>query len=395
MNEWLSVPVGPDAAQWVTRGVRRTAVVAVHNVVSGQRLLDVVGLIESDPAVQVVYTRAPDVFHGGVEQFLHTIGALEIPWRQAVHERFDLVLAAAHGRLHELYGPVMVLPHGTGFTKTAHRSCGRDHMVWDGRLVPTSIALSHEAQRDLLARQYPDALDATFVAGDPCYDRLLASARLRSDYRAALDVAGEQRLVVVTSTWGRHSLLSRHQDLLCRLTRQLDPSRYRVVVLAHPAMWFAHGRRQVHAWLANERAAGIRLIEPETDWRAVVVAADFVVGDHGSVTTYAAAMGTPVLRTDLPAEQDDPESPQWYVAATAPMLRLSKQIEPQLEAAAGQRPPDWARTVATKLTSRPGQSHRLVRQEMYRLLGLPAPGKHRAVEPVPIPRFEVGCGHVA
>ncbi|HEX4721017.1 MAG TPA: hypothetical protein VH333_00785, partial [Pseudonocardiaceae bacterium] len=211
------------------------------------------------------------------------------------------------------------------------------------------------------------------------------------DYRAALGVADGRRLVVVTSTWGRHSLLSRHQDLLGRLARQLDPTRYRVVLLAHPSMWFAHGRRQVHAWLANERAAGIRLIEPETDWRAVIVAADFVIGDHGSVTTYAAALDTPVLRTDLPAEQDDPESPQWYVAATAPMLRLSKQVEPQLEAAVGQRPPDWARTVAARLTSRPGQSHRLVRQEMYRLLGLPVPGRHRAVSPVPIPRSCVGC----
>jgi len=286
------VPVGAGAANWVTRRVRRTVVVAVHTVVSGQRLLDVVGLVESDPEVQVVYACAPDVFRGGVDSFLYEIGALRIPWRQAAHERFDLVLAAAHGSLHELRGPVMVLPHGAGFAKKTPRSgdhdrpanhsiygLGADHLTWDGRVIPTSIVLSHDAQRDLLARQCPEALGAALVAGDPSYDRLLASSGLRSDYRAALGVAGEQRLVVVASTWGRHSLLSRYQDLLCRLARQLDPRRYRLALLAHPALWFGHGRRQVYAWLADERAAGVLLIEPEVDWRAVAVAADFVVGD--------------------------------------------------------------------------------------------------------------------
>ncbi len=301
----------------------------------------------------------------------------------------------------------MVLPHGAGFAKKTPRSgdhdrpanhsiygLGADHLTWDGRVIPTSIVLSHDAQRDLLARQCPEALGAALVAGDPSYDRLLASSGLRSDYRAALGVAGEQRLVVVASTWGRHSLLSRYQDLLCRLARQLDPRRYRLALLAHPALWFGHGRRQVYAWLADERAAGVLLIEPEVDWRAVAVAADFVVGDHGSVTTYAAAIGTPILHTDLPIDEIDRGSPHWYVGATAPMLRLSKPIEPQLADAAARRPRDWAQAVTSRLTSRPGQSHRLLRQEMYRLLGLPVPGKHRAVEPVAIPTFSGRCRHV-
>lgn len=403
-TEWLSVPVGPDAARWLTRVVRRTVLVVVHTVVSGQRLLDVVGLIESDPQVQVVYTSAPGVFHGGVESLLHRIGALTIPWRQAVTVQFDLIVAAAHGGLHELRGPVLVLPHGAGFAKrmpssgvdddTGERTVhglGADHLLWHGRLIPASIVLSHDDQRELLARQCPAAAEIAIVAGDPCYDLLRASIGSRADYRAALGVSDEQRLVVVASTWSHHSLLSRHPDLLRRLTRQLDPRRYRVAMLAHPAAWFGHGRRQMHAWLTDERAAGVRLIQPEADWRSVIIAADHVIGDHGSVTTYAAAIGTTILHTDLPIDEIDLGSPQWYVGATAPLLRLSRPIEPQLTAATLRLPRGWARAVTSRLTSRPLESHRLVRTEMYRLLGLRMPGRHRAIEPVPVPWLGGGC----
>jgi hypothetical protein len=144
----------------------------------------------------------------------------------------------------------------------------------------------------------------------------------------------------------------------------------------------------MHAWLTAERAAGVRLVEPDVDWRAVIVAADHVIGDHGSATTYAAAIGTPILHTDLPIDEIDRGSPHWYVGATAPRLRLRRPIEPQLAAAVTCRPRDWAQAVTSRLTSRPLQSHRLVRAEMYRLLGLPVPGRHRAIEPVPVPQLD-------
>lgn len=36
---------------------------------------------------------------------------------------------------------------------------------------------------------------------------------------------------------------------------------------------------------------GLRLLGPEFDWRAAIIAADNVLGDHGSTTAYAAAIG--------------------------------------------------------------------------------------------------------
>jgi hypothetical protein len=248
--------------------------------------------------------------------------------------------------------------------------------------VPASIALSHEAQREALVRQCPPAADIAVVVGDPCYDQLHASIGLRERYRDALGVASNQRLVLVTSTWGPHSLFGRHPGLPGKLLRELDPRRYQVAAMIHPAAWFGHGRRQLRAWLTEERAAGLLLIEPEVDWRAVVVAADQLIGDHGSTTVYAAAIGKRVLHTDLPVDELDPSSAQAFLGARAPRLRRFRPIERQLRHTA---PGEWTAEVTARLTSRPDQAHRLLRDEMYRLLTLSAPGRHRAVEPVPTP----------
>jgi hypothetical protein len=164
--------------------------------------------------------------------------------------------------------------------------------------------------------------------------------------------------------------------------------RFRVAVLVHPAAWFGHGRRQMQAWLTKERAAGMLLMEPEIDWRTAIVAADFVIGDHGSVSAYAASIGIPVLHTDAVADDVDGASAQSCLAEHAARLRLANPIEPQLRQARMDLPPELATMVTSRLTSRPGQSHRLLRQEMYRLLDLKVPGRHRAVEPVAVPDFE-------
>jgi hypothetical protein len=230
------------------------------------------------------------------------------------------------------------------------------------------------------------------VAGDPSYDRLKASAGRRDHYRDALAVGPGQRLVVVASTWGRQSLFGQRQDVLSTLTRQLDPAGNRIAILIHPAAWSGHGRRQMRAWLAAEQAAGVIVVEPDVDWRAVIVAADHVIGDHGSVATYAAAIGTPVIHIGPSPDELDDLSPQAFVAARAPRWQAAAPVESQLRHATLTTPDTWADEVTARLTSAPGRSHRVLREEMYRLLDLSVPGRHRAVEPVEVPMIRGGSG---
>ncbi|MET8154931.1 hypothetical protein ABZT47_01080 [Sphaerisporangium sp. NPDC005289] len=120
-QQWRRVPIGLDADRWVTRPNCKAVLAVVHTVTSAQRLLEAVRLIEPDLRVQMVYTTAPDVFGDGAAEFLDGLGALRVPWEQATRQRFDLALAASLGAIHELHAPLVVMPHGAGFTKLVRR----------------------------------------------------------------------------------------------------------------------------------------------------------------------------------------------------------------------------------------------------------------------------------
>ncbi|WP_157756671.1 hypothetical protein [Plantactinospora sp. KBS50] len=363
-------------------------------------MLDVIDLVEGDPRVQVVFTVPPDVFNHQVTRHLERLGALVLPWHQAVRERFDLGVAASYGGLHQLHTPLLVMAHGAGHGKRVRpRSHGgpslKDPAVYgldpqrlthSGRVLPAVLALSHEQELAVLRRQCPEALPVAFVVGDPCADRLVASVPLRREYRRALGVDDHQELVVISSTWGRDGLFGHRPDLLPLLMNQLPAGRFRIAALLHPAVWDAHGHRQIRAWLGDCRRAGLLLPEPTEDWRGVVVAADHIIGDHGSVTAYAAAIGRPIrLLPDLrmmPAAG----TPQHLVTVGAPRLDPGEPLLPQL-ASPGRLD---QQAVMAALTAQPGRAGTLLRRVMYRLLGLVEPGRHRQADPVPVPFLPSG-----
>jgi len=399
---WREVPVGLDAHRWVTRADCKTVLVAVHTVASGQRLLDVTRLLESDLRVQVVFTQPPDVFGSGVTDFLQGTGGVVVPWEQATRLSFDLAVAAAWGSVHELHAPLIVLPHGAGFSKLVSRQVsaglavprrvyGLDaqRLVRDGRVVPSAVVLSHAADRALLARQCPEALPVAVVVGDPCYDRLRASLRQRSAYRDALGITGRQQAIVVTSTWGPRSLFGQYAALLDRILGELSARAARVVALLHPNVWSGHGSRQVRAWLADCTGRGLILLPPTTDWRGALIAADLVVGDQGSVPVYAAAAGTPVLLAGFSDDDVHPASAAAMLAAAAPRLRADRPLSAQLRHAIASHDVSCCRRVTARVTSEPGRFGLNMQRLLYGFLQLAPPTARPATPPAELP-FRVG-----
>jgi hypothetical protein len=395
-QDWVAAPIGIDADRWISRRGCRVILIAVHSLVSCHRLLDIAGLLEDDTRVQAIYTVAPDVFNTDVASHLRSLGALVIPWQQAIRETFALAIAASHGGLHQLHAPVVLMAHGAGHGKavvppvrggpaTAEPDVyGLDaaRLVRDGRMVASVLVLSHDSERDILSRQCPDALGQAVVAGDLCFDRLVASLPWRGRYRRALGLTARQKLILVSSTWGPDGVFGGTPDLLPQMMSQLPPDRFRVAALLHPAVWGAHGRRQIAAWTRDCRDAGMILAGPAEDWRAYVAAADMLVGDRGSVTAYGAAVGLPVLC--LPTCDPDQavrHSPQSLVLSAAGRLDLATPLGPQRREA---RPAD-RRRIAAAITSRPGRSGQLIRRRLYELMGLPQRGRHRGTEPVALP----------
>ncbi|MER5222987.1 hypothetical protein [Streptomyces flaveus] len=395
---WRHVSVWPDVERWATRRTRRRVLVVVHTVIAGQRLLDTTRLLEGDIRVQTFFTQAPDVFGNGVAEFLDQTGGLVMPWSQVVQTHFDLALAASHGSLHELHSPVIVLPHGAGHNKltpagrpgrpVAQRGVyglSRQRLVRDGAVVPEVIVLAHHEELTRLGRECPEALPVAEVVGDPCFDRIAASLPFRALYRDALGARAGQRLILVCSTWGPDSLLGQGWEVLERLVGELPQDEFRIAALLHPHVWNTHGAWQVRAWLAGLGRSGLSLVSPYGDWTGAVVAADYIVGDHGSVTLYGAMTGVPVLMAGRPDADVDPSSPLAELMSFAPRLRGDRPLRPQLRRSLATCRTHRHERVASRISSEPGRFSRKMRALLYRKLRLRAPAIRTTTEPARLP----------
>jgi hypothetical protein len=396
-REWLRVPVGRDAAGWVTARTQRTVLAVVHTVAGAGHVMDAVELLECDLRIQVIFTQAPDLFSNGVAEFLHDLDAVVITWHQAIQVEVDLVVAADCAGLQELPAPVLLLAHGVMNNKLAPAplggpasglvvGLGTPWLTWYGRLVPAAVALSHADLVPVLDRQCPQALPAATVVGDLCLDRLVASLPDRRRYRQALGIPDGRILVAVSSTWGPHSLFARCRALLDQLVAELPGQHYSVVAGLHPALWFGHGPRQVMGWLGEQRRRGLRLVDP-LSWRGLVVAADVLVGDHGSATIYAAAAGVAVLLTPGDAGAVPPGSAAALLADTVPACLPNAPLAGQLCQAMAVSCAGGRAAIAGRVTSQPGRAARLVRSQMYRLLRLSEPSAPPHTAAVPAPRL--------
>lgn len=388
---FLRVPVGHDAHRWSTFPGERKLVVATRTLTSTIRVLETLpSVLRGDPRVTVVFAHDPtSAFGDGSLDLLHDSGCRVMPWDQLPHVTPDLILSASENiDVPEGDCPVLVLPHGVGFQKyvpdsrSAHSrlsGVAPDALLEAGRAW---TAVSHPEQERQLLAAHPKNAGRTLIIGDPCFDELLVSGDRRGDYRRALGVADDQRLVLVSSTWGPTSLIGRSPGLPARLLSGLPWDEYRVALVLHPNVWAAHGTWYIRALQAEALDAGLLLIPPVHDWRPALVAADAVIGDHGSVTLYGAALGKPLA---LAAYGEDavPGTAGADLAGLAPRFDPEigplRQIEDVLRAHADK--PEQYSPVAARAFDEPGTSLSRLRTALYGLLRLEPPP---AAPPTPL-----------
>jgi hypothetical protein len=292
----------------------------------------------------------------------------------------------------QVRGKVLLLPHGAGslasrkFGRHAgtasipHPGLSRESLVRRGRLLPSAIALTHDDEVAALRESCPEALSTAVVVGDICLDRMAASAHRRADYRRALGVGDDQRLVTISSTWSRDSTFGAWFELCGRLLDELPRRDHRVAAILHPHIWAVHGWWQVRAWLDDCLRDGLLVIPPEEGWQATVIASDVVLGDHGSTTQYAAATGGRIALVPFADGLVRDGSPAAELAGRAMVLGFDRPLRPQLAAASGGH-----EVLAESITSRPGAAATLLRLTIYRILGLSLPEREPLVERAPLP----------
>lgn len=394
-EQWVRGPLGIGADQRVTRTGCRTVLVMMPTMAAGTRLLDVVALLAGDHRVQTVFTvpETIETWHG-IHEFAHRHGRLVIPWQQALQLRFDLVLAASYWELDRASGPVLVVPHGATNLMSRrysrrrpdahpHTGLSRETLISRGVVLPTVLALTHDSELTVLRGSCPEAVPRAVVAGDVCYDRMVAGQRHRSTYRRELGVRDDQRLVTVSSTWTPESAFGRHPELCRRLLDSLPRADHRVALVLHPRVWAVHGHWQIRAWLGTCIRDGLLVIPPEEGWRATMIASDVVLGDHGSTTQYAAAIGRPVMLATFPRESIRRGSVADTIAGRTAVLDLNRSLADQVGAAASGAGDD---RIAGLITSRPGRAAAILRHAMYGVLDLPEPAVPAQAMPVPVAR---------
>ncbi|MCA1220598.1 hypothetical protein [Streptomyces sp. 8L] len=401
----LEGPAGPvthDAGQWLTLPDCKKVLFVVHTEVYGQRLRELLPLFESDLRVQVAYTVAPHAFNRGADRALNEVGGgVALPWQEAVNTEFDLALAAGSQGMEQVRAPLIRMPHGAGHIKLSRRpgtatgghgdgeravgGLGRGYLTFDGRVVPTALALAHRADLEVLARECPEALPIATVVGDGSFDRIRASLPWRDRYRAALGLRAGQRLVLVTMTWGQGSSFNRLDALLPRLVAELPGDAYRIAVLVHPNVRAGHGDWQVNAWLAGFRRQGVAVLDAGADWRTHLIAADWIIGDHGSVTLYGTLTQAAILLARFPSADVNPASPGAELGRAAPALSPAHPLPQQLRYAAETYPAAEYARIASLISSEPGRFDRRMRDLMYRVLRLGPPAYDPAPGPLPLP----------
>ena len=384
------------SSAWATTVDCSHRVLAVtRTVTSLNRILDVLPALADDPRIQISFTvDEGSEFSVGVVDRVHALGARIIPWSVATTMPFDLVVAASdNSDLHELIGPVLLIPHGAGYQKYSPHSdpaAGADRelsglaaaALWHrDRPIPARIGLSHTDQLAPLRRTAPTLADRAVVIGDPCLDRLSMLTRTRDRQRRLLGLAHGQRLVVVTSTWGSESTMGRWPTLPADLLAQLPYDEFRVAAILHSNVWAYHGSWQIEHWLTRARSAGLMLIPPAGPWQSVLAAASCVLGDHGSLSAYATGLRHPLMLAAFGDAEVPPGTAMAELGARMPRLDRERPLSEQIRKAIADVDHAQLDRLADRVFARRGESLTLLQQLMYEMMTLTPP----AITPIPEP----------
>jgi hypothetical protein len=395
-DDWIRVPVGQDAERFTSIGVDRRVLVVARTVTSTSWLLDFLDELIGDARIQVLFTvddDAPSAYHRAARELLRALGAPTIPWSQAVTLRFDLAISSSfNGNLSALKAPLFLTLHGPGLGKVSSLLPAGDVPVteasWSraGRtsVARTTVAVSHVEQAAAFAVRGRDV--DVLVAGDPCLDRLRISIPLRDRYREWLGVGSRQRILLLASTWGSGSQFASDPDLSMRFVVELPLDEWKVAMILHPNIWYGHGVWQVRAWLRRAEEAGVLLVPPDGDeWRALLIASDVVVGDHGSVVLYAISIGRPVVLSAFAHDELLPDVPLEALGRRAPMLDGRSTLASQIDTVLADHDPTVFGDLVDRLSDVPARSTATMRQRVYEILELAVPGDVGATRSVSPP----------
>ncbi|THV40095.1 hypothetical protein [Glycomyces buryatensis] len=355
---------------------------------------DIAPLLAADPRLSVAWALIPGSrFESGSYEFAEGAGIDLLPWTASRRLRPALVITSSPDPcLYEVDAPVLSLPHGAGHNRLRPELSGvsglsPEQIQGPNGEVPDFMALPGPAAARRLAIDCPTAVSNAAVTGDVCLERLRTSAVRRDDFRRALGVEPHQRLVVLSSTWDQNALTRSNRTLPERLLAELPMDEYRLAFIPHPNDEVADTPRPT-GFLRPYLENGLVMIPPEEGWRATLVAADCLIGDHGSVTYMGATIGLPVLLAAFGFANMPRESPLARFGRIAPRFDRSTPAAPQIRRAIESGPVDFDYADALAEPDTPPSAR--ITQRACELLGI-EPAAPTGPEHLPTPDLLPRC----
>ncbi|GAA3635839.1 hypothetical protein C8D88_12146 [Lentzea atacamensis] len=375
-----------------TRRIDRYLLVVIRTHTSMDRVFELLEVVGEGVSLAIKFVLdVGSKFAREVTTKLRALGAEQIEWEEAKQLYWDGIFAAhvdqQLAELCELSGNLFVVPHGVGYNRKRLISTGGRpgaaglsayELTHAGEVFPALIGISCSEQSTRLC---PEARGREIVIGDLVRDKLIANRQHRRRCRRLLGI-GKRKLIVVSSTWGQRSTFRTQKKIITSLVADLPSDEYAVALIMHPNIWYGDSPFELRVELRDELDSGLLIID-HTRWQAALLAADLVVGDHGSCTAYAVAMDLPVLIAACGSAELDEESPLAALHAELPRLGKTSLRERVDDALRGHVPGRWKHHT-DRLFELPGEGLKAAANALRGLMDLPPlTGRPRGTEVEP------------
>lgn len=390
-------PAAHDAHDWQSCRSGLIFYCFVRTFVSAIQLYQELLVFEGDTRVKLVWIHCPgSKLEHPLSEWLRGKGIDLVPYEKAKAGRRDLILTTSEwiDPIPFSPTPVIVIPHGVGFHKYVpdpvtgvSRLAGlaRPEGLRTGQVTQV---VTHPDQARQLAEASEHTIGRTALGGCSNFDLLQNSRGERATYQNALVVTDNQRLIVLSSTWGPGSLFDQRFDLIGRLLAQLPFERYRLATFLHPGVWSLESESEILRRLSQHINSGLMVIPTTEGWHGTLLAADLLIGDNGSVSLLGATMDIPLLLGTF-SENVVPgtvmaDLGDGMATFIDPDGDLRQQIEDEIKRHDSTR----AAQLIERTIARPGESGELLRALCYTLVKQPVPTDElpARIAPVPVPK---------
>jgi len=299
-----------------------------------------------------------------------------LPADRISRRAWDLILVADH--VYEQGAmpagvPVVYMPHGLLVMRLKEN--GRVHRFdrWafdaQGHSAYRAILFDNESNASAAARDFPALKEAVKVTGCLGVDRMLALRPERERFRRELGIPEGEKAVLIMSSFYPEGLMKKYGRALLDQAARLQGSGRHFIVSAHPNLWVEPGFLEL---MEEQKARGLRVLDPDEPLEPFLVAADAAVSDFTSLSLAFALLGKPLIYVPIDAGRFDRHSLLVRLAAGLPRLDVPEDMETVLDRAFRDYPHAFLNETARQIYPHPGEAASRMKKEFEKILRIPS-----------------------